>query len=405
MTEPRTEGILTEVVHPRLDATSRRRGLIFLGAAVALVGVTMAMQMGLNANFLRQDIGLTGQQVGFLESYRESCGIVALGLLAVLAGLAEPLVGAAMLVLFAGGIAGYYFVHAYAWVIVMSLVWSQGLHVWMPLPNSMAMALAEPGREGFRLGQVRSAGSAGYAVGLGLALLLTLVSVGMRPMYLIAGGAAVLAAGVCLGIPRNIKTPGPRLVFKRKYGLYYVLCFLEGWRKQIFVAFAGFLLVDQHGTPLSTLLILQIIVQAAGYFAFPVVGRLIDRIGERRILIFYYASLVFFFAGYALVTRVEVLYAIYIVDNAFFIFAMSLDTLAGRMVPRSELTPTLSMGVAMNHVAAVIMPLLGGILWAAFGHAWTFLMGAFSAVVSVAVVAKWVPAKLSRKPRPVDRDD
>ena len=261
---------------------SSPRGLFFIGAAVALVGVTMAMQMGLNANFLSEDIGIDGRQIGMLEAARESCGILALAVLAVLAGFAEPLVGAAMLLLVGAGLGAYVFVHSFTWVLLMSLVWSQGLHVWMPLPNSMALALARPGRAGHRLGQIGAAGSAGFGLGLLAAFVLTKFHVAMRPMYVVAGATAVLAATACLGIHRNVKTPGPRLVFRRRYALFYLLSFLEGWRKQIFIAFAGFLLVERYETPLETILLLWLAIQAIGYVSAPRVGRLIDRVGERR---------------------------------------------------------------------------------------------------------------------------
>ncbi|HUW35452.1 MAG TPA: MFS transporter, partial [Planctomycetota bacterium] len=400
----------------------RTRGLFFIGAAVALVGVTMAMQMGLNANFLSEDIGINGRQIGMLEAARESCGILALAVLAVLAGFAEPLVGAAMLLLVGTGLGAYVFVHSFTWVLLMSLVWSQGLHVWMPLPNSMAISLAEPGRTGHRLGQIQAAGAAGFAGGLVLALALTMLGdvmralhmaallvpaggfatgegilpgvidtlgkISMRTTYLLAGGAAVLAAAACVAIPRRIKTPGPRLVFRRRYGLYYVLCLLEGWRKQIFICFAGFLLVNVFHTPLWVMLLLMIGVQATGYVTSPAVGRLIDRIGERPVLIFYYSCLTLFFVGYAVVPNRGVLYGIYVIDNAFFVFAMSLTTYVSRIAPQKELTPTLSMGVAMNHVAAVAMPFVGGILWGKFGYRWTFFIGAAAALLSVGVTLR-----------------
>ncbi len=364
-------------------AAHRRRGLIFLSLAVAAVGFTMHVQMGVNANFLVEEMHLTGAQVGFLEAFRESCGIVALGVLAVLAGLAEPLVGAAMLALLAVGLGAYAYVRTYPWLIFWSLLWSQGLHVWMPLPNSMAMALAEGGRTGHRLGQIRAAGAVGAGLALVAALVMYKLGVRMRPLFLVGGAAAVLAAAACLGIPRQIKTPGPRLVFRRKYGLYYLLCFLEGWRKQIFIAFAGFLLVKKFGVPLDRMLTLWIAIQAVGWVASPMVGRLIDRVGERKVLVFYYACLTGFFVGYALIGSRVLLQAIFVVDSAFFVFAMALTTYVSRIAPPAEHTPTLSMGVAMNHVAAVTMPLAGGLLWKYAGYEWAFLIGAAAAAASI----------------------
>jgi MFS family permease len=368
----------------------RRRSLIFLGAAVACVGVAMSFQMGLNTNFLVEEIGVSGFQQGLLESVRESCGVIAFGVLAILAGFAEPLVGAAMLLLLAAGLAAYAGVHSYWMVILLSLVWSQGLHVWMPLPNSMTLALAEPGRTGHRLGQVGAAGSAGWGLGLGAALLLGVMGVSMRPMYLVAGGAAALGALACLGIYRKVKTPGPRFVFRRRYGLYYLLCFLEGWRKQIFICFSGFLLVKIHHTRLPVMLGLFAVVQVIGFFASPRVGRLIDRVGERRVLVAYFASLIAVFLGYALVGNLYVLYALFVADGVVWTLAMAMTTYVNRIAPPSEHTPTLSMGVAMNHVAAVTMPLVGGALWQYAGYRWTFALGALAVALSI-VAALRVP--------------
>ena len=77
-------------------------------------------------------------------------------------------------------------------------------------------------------------------------------------------------------------TNWPKFVFRRRYGMYYALNFLEGWRKQIALAFGGFLLVKIHGAPLLVMLGLWGANQLIGYFAAPVVGRAIDRIGERN---------------------------------------------------------------------------------------------------------------------------
>jgi MFS family permease len=377
--------------------TRRRTGLLFLGLAVAAVGFTMALQMAMNANFLADEIHVTGFQLGMLEAVRESCGVAAFVILALLAGWAEPIVGSVMLLLVALGLGSYGFVPNYLWVVLLSLVWSQGLHVWMPLPNSMILALAEPGRAGHRLGQMQAAGAIGSGIGLAAALACVWLGVKIRPLYIAAGAMAVFAALACWQIPRDIKTPGPRLVFRRRYSLYYLLSFLEGWRKQIFLCFAGFLLVRIYKTDLATMLLLWMAVNTIGYFVSPRVGRLIDRIGERKVLVFYYACLTGVFIGYALIPNRYVLYALFVVDSAFFVLTTALTTFVNRIAPPSEHTATLSMGVAMNHVAAVSMPFIGGLLWVTLGYQWAFAIGAVAAVFSI-VVSLRVPKHVRTAP-------
>lgn len=376
----------------QMDPALRRRGLVLVAVAVGTVGFAMSLQMGLNANFLADVMGVSGFELGVLEGVRETCGVTALVVLALLAGLAEPVVGAAMLALVAVGLAGYAFVPSFAWLVAVSVVWSQGLHVWMPLPNAMTLSLAEPGREGYRVGQVRAAASVGFGAGIVVALVLSGVGVAIRPMFLVAGGVLVVAVAACLGVPRGLRTRRPRLVVRRRYLLYYVLSFLEGWRKQIFMCFAGFLLVRVYGTRLEVILVLHGLVQAVGFVAAPRVGRVIDRVGERRVLVFYYVCLTVFFVGYAFIRNVWVLYALFVVDSSYFVFATALTTYVSRIAPRGEHTPTLSMGVATSHVAAVLMPLIGGVLWETLGYRWAFLVGAAAAGLSV-VVALRVPRR------------
>jgi predicted MFS family arabinose efflux permease len=380
-----------------LEEGARRRGLLFLCLASAGVGFAINLQLSLNSNFLVGEIGISGLQAGMLEAVRESCGIAAFAILALLAGLTEPVIATIVLLFLWLGLSAYAFVPSYGLVMAMSVVWSQGFHLWAPLPNSMAIALAEPGRTGARLGQVQGATALGSGISLALALGLTLLGVRIRPLYLMAGGGALLAAGACLGVPRAIKTPGPSLVFRRRYLIYYALQFLEGWRKQVALTFAGFLLVKRHGAPLTHMILLWAAIQATGWLASPRVGRLTDRVGEKRVLSFYYGSMILVFLGYAFVPAKGLLYAIFVLDGAFFVFAVALTTYVSRIAPASEHTPTLSMGVAMNHVAAVIMPFLGGLLWNTLGYRWAFLIGIPAAVASILIVLRLPPENSPRR--------
>lgn len=364
----------------------RRKGLFFIGCASAGVGMALCLQTNLNSNFIAGEMGLNPEHQGALEAFRESCGILALGLLAVLATFSESIIGTVMLALLGVGLSAYCFVPDFTWLIVASLVWSQGFHAWVPLPGAMTLALSEPGRAGYRLGQMQSAGAIGSAAGLIIALALVLTgSSTIRPLYLLAGGAALLAGIACLNIPCAEKVRRPRLVFRRRYGLYYLLTLLEGWRKQICIAFAGYLLVRQYETPLTTMLSLGLFMQVLGWFLAPRIGRWIDRVGERRALMLYYALMVPLFSGYGFIESRTLLCAVYVLDNMLFAFTMAQTTYVNRIAPPEEHTATLSMGVAMNHIASVVMPLTGGLLWEHVGYRWVFLTGAAAALVSVAI--------------------
>jgi len=372
---------------PTLSDSDRRRGLFFIGLAAAGTGLALTLQIGLNNNFLVGEIGISGFQAGLLEAVRETCGILALGLFAIIAGLAEPVIATFALLFVTAGLTAYSFAPSYGFVMLMSLTWSMGFHVWTPLPNSMTLALAEPGRAGARLGRVGAMGALGSGIGLVAAFALTEFGVRIRPLYILAGGATLLAAAACLRIPRHLKAPGPSFVYRRRYLRYYMLNFLEGWRKQIAICFGGFLLVRIYHAPLLEILILNAAIQTIGYFLSPRVGKLIDRIGERSILTFYYVTVTILFLGYAFIKDKYLLYAIYILDNATFVFNTGLTTYVNKIAPKSEHRPTLSMGVAANHVAAVCMPLLGGILWTTLGYQWAFLVGLPAAAASIAIVS------------------
>jgi len=374
-------------------AARRRKGLFFIAMTCSFLGFAMSIQGNANANFVVTQMHLSGQQQGLLEACRESCGIIALVILAALAGFSEPIIGAFMLLLVGLGIGAYSVVPGYFWLIAASMLWSQGLHVWMPLPNSMTLALAEPGQAGRRLGQVAAAGSFGAAAALLAGWTLTQFHVPIRYLFVLAGAAAILAGAGCLGIPRDIKGVRPRLVFRKRYGMYYLLCFLEGWRKQVSLAFAGFLLISKFDLSLQTMFLLGMAIQVSNWIAGPRVGRLIDRLGERSILITYFLGLACFFTGYALIDNQIVLCALYVADSSFFLLGMALTTYVNRIVPKEEHTATLSMGVAMNHVAAVTMPLAGGMIWGTVGYRWVFLLGAAAAAASIFAAV--------RLPRPI----
>lgn len=175
----------------------------------------------------------------------------------------------------------------------------------------------------------------------------------------------------------------PRLVLKRRYSLYYLLTFLEGCRKQVFMTFAIYALVRNYGTPLQVVAILMIINNILNFILAPRVGRLIDRIGERKVITFCYAALIPVFVGYALIKVPGVLYVLYCMDSLFFLGSIGLSTYLHKIADPADLMPSLAMGVSMNHAAAVAVPVIGGFMWLKYDYPTTFLGGAVIVAISV----------------------
>jgi predicted MFS family arabinose efflux permease len=180
----------------------------------------------------------------------------------------------------------------------------------------------------------------------------------------------------------------PRLVWKSKYRLYYALTFLEGCRKQVFFTFAVYSLTKVYHTHLQTIALLMLVNGCVNMFGAPVVGRLIDRIGERKILRTSYAALILVFLGYAQIRHAHVLYVLYCLDNLFYLSTNCLTTYLQKIAAPEDLMPTLSMGVTMNHIAAVLVPLIGGYLWASLGYPVTFKGGAIVVFVSLLLASR-----------------
>jgi len=344
-----------------------RRDWWLFGAATFCYAFGFAVYNGLFQNFFREALHGEPGQLGVLESLREVPGLLTAFTAGLLALVAETRIGSLALLISAAGIAGTGYMPSYWPLVAITVFWSVGMHLWFSLSPAITLALAD-GKEGGRhLG--RMAGVGAVAVLVGLAFTRAVKPYVPYQTLFVVGGALIFVAGLCASFlsrhPRG--ADAPRLLLRREYDLYYLLTFLEGCRRQIFGTFAPFVLIVVYGTRVETMLTLALINAAVSTFAAPAIGRCIDRLGERRMLTFYYLVLIAVFAGYALVPNVSLLYGLYMLDNLMFAFAIGLTTYLNSIVRPGDMTPTLTMGTTMNHVAAVIVPVTGGVLWTTMG--------------------------------------
>ncbi len=356
--------------------------------AVFLFGFGFAIYSAVFVNYIAGPLQLGAAAMGGLESMREVPGLLAVGIAGIVAAYAETKIASLCLIGSALGVAATGFVHSYIPLVATTVFWSVFMHQWFTSSSAIPLALASGQNSGRHLGRMG-------AIGAGATILAFLV---LRPLaghvpyhdYFLASAAFILAAGLLLlpmssrGTTRN----RPRLLYRREYGLYYLLAFLEGCRRQIFSTFAIFALVKQFHTPLPQITTLLLVNAIATFLVATPVGRLIDRVGERRTMAFYYFAIILAFAGYALTSSPSVLKFLYVIDNILFSFGVSITTYLNRIVRKGEMMPTLAMGQTMNHIAAVAVPVIGGLLWAKFGYHVPFWAGVIAAMISLAMTQR-----------------
>ena len=356
--------------------------------AVASQGIFFGVQLTLFNNFIVERLGIEAHELGFVESLREIPGLTNALFIALMVRFAPPVVGAICLMIMGAGIIAYAHVDSVLLLAIYSLVWSIGFHCWLPMEQSMSLMFSPEGKKGKWLGQLRSVNSVAWLLSIAVCKL-TYDFVGYNGLFAMAGTATILGGIAILFASRKRPETERSFVFKRRYGLYYALNFLQGLRKQMFITFAIFALVKIHGMPVHTTMFLVLINQTLITMTAPTMGKFVDKYGERMMLSFSYIGLAFVFFGYAVITHRPTLYVLYCIDNMIFFGGIALTTYLHKIAPVEDLKPSLAMGVTMNHVAAVAAPVVGGLAWHHFGYQVIFFTGALLAVVSL-IVSQWV---------------
>lgn len=173
-----------------------------------------------------------------------------------------------------------------------------------------------------------------------------------------------------------------KIVLRKRYWLYYALTFIAGARRQIFLVFASFLMVEKFGYSLTQITALFLLNAAFNIWLAPLVGKIIGRVGERAALVFEYLGLICVFVAYAFVQDGTTAAALYVIDHMFFAFAIAIKTYFQKIGDPADMASTASVAFTINHIAAVIIPAAFGLLWLVSPAA-VFLSGAAMAAVSL----------------------
>jgi MFS family permease len=363
---------------------------VFLGIAQSVDGSTMA-------NYLKEHFGMMIIHRSALEFPRELPGLLVVLVIAALSFLGGDarISVVANLLAAAGMFAMGFLPPVYAGVVLVIFIYSMGQHIFMPLSGSIGMSFARPEETGKVLGRLSSVGN--IAVVLSSAVLWVLFRVfhiSFRTAFIVGAAAFVISAVFLFFMrPTQMVRAKKRYVYRREYRLYYWLCMLYGARKQIFLTFGPWVLVDVFRQPVATMTLLFFIVAIIGIFVKPWVGHLIDKVGERFVLsgeafLFFFTCLGYVFAEniFRPAAAVFFIYICYVADHTLDSVGMARITYMKKIALRpEEISPSLSLGTSLDHIVTIFLPILGGLVWyksGPGGYRWVFLGGAVIALAN-----------------------
>ena len=365
-----------------------RRILVYLVISNFLLSFGFEFWRTIFNNFAVEEIGVGPAGIGWIQALRELPGLMGflLGFLALF--LSEMRIMALSLVLLGAGILLTGPADGVPFLLVSTLIMSFGFHFFYPTNNAVVIMAIEKERAPSVLGQLRSLGATAAVTATGAVFLLAGVW-GYRTLFLVIGGA--VAVGGLLLLPfrddKESLPPRRRVVLRRRYWRFYTLSFLMGSRRHIFTTFAIFLLVREYGISVQATAALFLINSVVNALTLHWIGSLVGRLGERVMLSVAFGTLAFVFLGYAYVTYLPVLFILFVVDNIMFGFNLALPTYFQKIaITPEEITSNLSVEQTINHISAIVIPIIGDTVWVMFGSQAPFLIGVVIVLISLILV-------------------
>jgi hypothetical protein len=375
---------------------SRFRTPEYLLIALAIASsLSFSVWHALLNNFAVEQAAFTGREIGILQSLREVPGFLAFTAVFALLVIREQVFALLAVCLSGIGVALTGFMPSEYGLYFTTVMMSIGFHYYYTLQQSLTLQWIDKSRSPVVMGRQSAAESiAALAAFASIWLGMEYLAVEFKWMYLMGGGLAlVIAVAAWLVFPQFSHSVPQRkhLFLRRRYWLYYALTLMSGARRQIFIVFAGFLMVEKFGFSAADIALLFLVNHVINAMLAPRIGRFIVRFGERRALTLEYMGLIAIFTAYAIVDTAWLAAMLYILDHILFAMAIGIKSYFQKIADPADMASTAGVSFTINHIAAVVIPVTFGFVWL-HSPAVVFLAGAAMAVVSL-LLARMVPAE------------
>jgi hypothetical protein len=348
-----------------------RRPIFLLCLMAAAMPIAFNTWSALLNNFVIDAAGFTGVEIGWLHTVREIPGFLAIGVIFLILFIREQVLGVVSLFLLGAASAVTAWFPTFGGLLTLTLLSSIGFHYYETVNQSLQLQWIEKSRAPQVIGWIVAVGSGASLLAYG-AIVVTwkAFDLSYNTVYLVSGGITAAIAIYCLLAFPQFEAPHPqnkRMVLRRRYWLYYALQFMAGARRQIFVVFAAFMMVERFGFQVHELTALFLINFAANMVIAPFLGRFIGRFGEQKSMLIEYSGLACVFLAYGGLYwfgwGVMIAGALYVLDHMFFGMSFALKTYFQKIADPADIAPTAAVAFTINHIAAVFLPAVLGYLW------------------------------------------
>ncbi|MFK7765432.1 MAG: MFS transporter [Roseobacter sp.] len=373
-----------------LPLWQRPTTLLFLMAFA--MPIAFSTWYGLLNNFTKEVAAFDGADIGLLHTIREIPGFLAVGVIAVIIFIREQVLGLLSLILLGAATAVTAQFPELTGILVLTFLSSVGFHYFETVNQSLQLQWLPKDRAPQILGWIVAAGSAAtFIVFFVIMLLWEPLGLTYNIVFMMGGGITAAIALFAMFAYPQFEAPHPqikKMILRKRYWLYYALQFMSGARRQIFMVFAGFMMVEKFGFEVYEVVGLYLINLVINMCVAPFLGHIVARFGERNALVFEYAGLVCVFLAYGGVYFFDWGFAVaatlYVIDHMFFGLALALKTYFQKIADPRDIAPTAAVAFTINHIAAVFLPVLLGLLWL-WSPAAVFFLAAAMAGISFAL--------------------
>ena len=381
-------------------ANPTNRGIALLAIATLAFGFALAAQQNIVSNYFEDSLGLSGSQFGYITAIREIPGFLLIFVTALFFRLSLPHLTALALVGLAVGF-GFFGVSSSFWDVAPWVVLSSaGYHTFLQTSSALSMSLVTEGHSGRILGRMAAINQAGALLAMAVVFLVFQFDLlGYAAVFAICGGAALVAAIAIIRFPNmrdgEVQAQAVRrqpIVVRREYSRYYLLCTLDGARQQIFFSFGLWVLVNHFALDVPVISIVLLAVAVIAMLTSQYVGRLLDRIGERRLLKYVNIAYIVALLGYGLIDNVVAALVCYVLYSLIMPLSwMGSSTYLRKIAPHEDIAPSLAMGLTMQHAAAIIVPIAAGFILNFVGYQIPFLIAVVFAAATIPVTQRLFP--------------